>query len=128
MIAAAARTSGTSSPSASVLYRGVMATCRACSALTLVCSRCRAAVRARSSRAFRAFEAVAEYVGFLAAARRVAVFDVDVVAAVVARWAVCGAAAAGAAATPTPMARTRAETLTRFAVRIRRTNPPGRQG
>src|SRR5262245_56321699 len=58
MIAAAARMSGTSSPFASVLYRGVIASW---SARIREISRARAAVRARASRALRACDADAEY-------------------------------------------------------------------
>src|SRR3954452_8421675 len=62
MMAAAARTSGTSAPLASVLNRGVIASWRP---RTRSCSRARAAARARASVARRVLEALAEYAGFL---------------------------------------------------------------
>jgi hypothetical protein len=60
MMAAAARMSGTRSPFASVLYRGVMASCSERNARIRVNSRLRAAALARARRALRACEAEAE--------------------------------------------------------------------
>src|SRR5262245_25373946 len=67
MIAAAARTSGTTPPAASVLYCGVIASCSSARLRSRARSRARADARARARFARRAFEALAEYAvaGFL---------------------------------------------------------------
>src|SRR6266540_4479397 len=73
MMAAAARTSGTTWPSASVLYCGVIASCSCARLRRRDASRARADARARASDVLRARDAVAEYAVFFleAGARRV---------------------------------------------------------
>src|SRR5260370_27461034 len=63
MIAAAARTSGTTCPAASVLNRGVIASWSDCRLRSRACSRARTEARARARRLLRAFEDLAEYAG-----------------------------------------------------------------
>src|SRR5215471_13603671 len=75
MMAASARTSGTTSPFASVLNCGVIASWSCARLRRRACSRARAEARARARFARRVLDAVAEYAvaGFL----RAAVDDVD---------------------------------------------------
>src|SRR5258708_34508704 len=61
MIAAAARTSGTICPAASVLNRGVIASWSACRLRSRDCSRARTEARALARRRLRALDVLAEY-------------------------------------------------------------------
>src|SRR5947207_2991492 len=112
MMAAAARTSGTCAPVASVLYRGVIASCSDRRLRRRACSRARTAARAWASLDLRDLDAVAEYAVFFFAAVRRAGFDF------------CAAASALATGrnTATPSRAVRRRTTTRG--RIKRTNPP----
>src|ERR1700737_4211380 len=65
MIPAAARTSGTTWPAASVLNRGVIASSSACRLRSRACSRARTEARARTRRLLRAYDVFAEYADLL---------------------------------------------------------------